>query len=464
MKKNYIIGLSSFGLILLLSSFTLSDSKVRQKMIALLGMEPYLPEVPYSYKVKVPDYLVDGYFWIEQNQSYIENGISDKKATLGRVLFYDKILSADNMVSCGSCHQQAHGFADNKQLSVGVFGQETTRNAPSINDLFWKLDYEPASVPLFWDARVDNLHEMMLMPIINSQEMGMYEISIPNKLANTNYYPALFEDAYGEPGIDVEKLKEALKHFVRSMNTFDSKYDKVKNSEAVFTSAEAAGELVFNAHCNTCHTAPLFSIFTPILNGFPIGSDLGLGSLSENPADNGKFKSPSLRNVMATAPYMHDGSFNTMDEVLHFYADEIEFPVPVYYGSNGQPIDGSFNMTNEEIQHLTAFLGTLTSNNLLTHPKWSDPFVEPASLKLSELQNKVEIFPNPFSKSTTILVENPSSEHFDFRIVSLNGQVLREFSSSNKSIELEKGSLTAGAYLLEIRKDNQMKAERLIVQ
>ena len=464
MKKSYFIGLSSFCLILLLSSFTMSDAPTRQKMMAFLGLEPYLPELPYSYKVKIPDYLVDGYFWVEQNQSYIENGISDKKATLGRVLFYDKILSADNKVSCGSCHQQAHGFADNKPFSEGVFGQQTFRNAPNINDLFWKLDYEPANIPLFWDARANNLHEMLLMPIINAQEMGMYEIGIPNKLENTTYYPALFEDAFGEPGIDVEKLKEALKHFVRSMNTFDSKYDRVKNNDDEFTAAEAAGEQVFNTHCNTCHTAPLFSVFTPILNGFPIGSDLGFGALSELPADSGKFKSPSLRNVMATAPYMHNGSFSTLEEVLQFYSDEIEFPFEVYYGSTGQPIDGSFNMTDDEIQNLTAFLGTLTSNNLLTHPKWSDPFVEPSSIKYSVLPNQIDVFPNPFSKSTTINLENPNAETFKIRIVSLNGQVMKEFTSNGKSVDLERGNLVDGAYMLEISKENQMKTVRLIVQ
>jgi cytochrome c peroxidase len=461
-NKLLLIGIG-FAAFLSLTAFSSESFKIKNKIMTFFGYEPHLPETPYNYKISIPAYLTFQSFWMEQNQPYIEGSISNKIATLGRVLFYDKVLSSDNTVACASCHKQAHGFADNQPLSTGVFGQKTNRNAQNMNDLFWRTSYTQFATPLFWDARETNLHQMVIQPIVNPQEMGMVPHYIISKLQSVPYYPGLYEDAFGEPGIDLEKTKTALTQFVRSMVSFDSKYDKVKNGEAVFTESEAKGEIVFNNHCNTCHTAPLFSVLTPILNGFPT-TDSGFGNISGVAADSGKFVAPTLRNITLTAPYMHDGSFATLERVLRFYSDSISFPFPVYYGNTGQTINGAFEMTSVEVNDLTAFLHTLTSPNLLTNPKWSDPFVEPLAVHDSGLDMQVRIFPNPFSSSTSIEFDNPTGKTVELNLRSLDGKIVKALTTKAESATIEKGNLSAGIYLLEIKNGDLVLTQRVVLQ
>lgn len=171
MKKTYILSLLLGITAILLSSFTNADSSLRTFLLSIVN-GPYLPETPYNYDIPFPNYLINQYFWIQQNANPINTSINDKHATLGRVLFYDKALSTNNTVACASCHQQEHGFADNKKVSIGINNHVTTRNTPSINDLFWRVDYDQADIHLFWDGREKVLDEMVMLPIANTTEMG----------------------------------------------------------------------------------------------------------------------------------------------------------------------------------------------------------------------------------------------------------------------------------------------------
>ncbi len=319
------------------------------------------------------------------------NTISDNGATLGRVLFYDTLLSSNETISCSSCHKAASGFADPVVLSDGFSGGATGRNSMAIVNLRY---YQNGK--MFWDERADSVEHQVLMPIEDSVEMGMALGDLVLRLENTEHYPILFELAFGEPGITPDKISLALGQFVRSMVSTGSRYDDAVAAGGTpmgpfsgFTQAENRGKELFfsppqmgGAGCAGCHMAPPpnLAIFQPgraLNNGIvnATNSDQGLGDVSGVTADEGLFKVPSLRNIGKTAPYMHNGSKASLLEVVEHYNSGIQAHPnldPRLKDGAGLPI--RLNLSEEDKAALVAFLGTLTDSSMLSAEKFSSPF------------------------------------------------------------------------------------------
>ncbi|MCB0397355.1 MAG: cytochrome-c peroxidase [Flavobacteriales bacterium] len=326
--------------------------------------EPQLPDTPYDYK-----------------------STNNAKATLGRVLFYEKALSLNNTVSCGSCHKQTFGFADNTAVSKGLEGLPTARNTSSLlND----------NTRRFWDNRAADFDEAVLQPVQNHTEMFIFDLSIlPEKLGQRPYYGKLFKDAYGDEVISVERIQRALSFFLGTMNATVNIPLRYSTSPSQFTALEHEGRKLFigKAKCSGCHTSSTF------LSGWSgesqnIGLDIeykdnGVGTVINREHLYGSFKVPSLLNISRTAPYMHDGRFATLREVIDHYNEGIQphpnlafnlrkghySDLPLEPGddpSNPPPI--RLGLTEHEKQALEAFLKTMVDQDILTSPRFSDPF------------------------------------------------------------------------------------------
>lgn len=311
----------------------------------------------------------------------IESGqsleITNDGATLGRVLFYDPRLSINNRISCGSCHSQQHGFADPRQFSEGFGGKITSRNAmaiinPSVNNHF------------FWDSRVSDIKELSLEPVRNHIEMGMENMDdLVLKLSNTSYYPELFKKAFHSEGISKGKIASALSQFMCSLVSVESRMDKAMASGmSNFTELEMLGHSLFQgkAMCGSCHSgvnlsAPDFpggGYSQPDIQGT---ANIGLQLVyTDNGKHEGQFKIPTLRNIAVTAPYMHDGRFKTLEEVIEHYDNGVVLH---------QNLDSKFrtpqgakklNLSAVEKLALVAFLNTLTDEKFLKDERYSDPF------------------------------------------------------------------------------------------
>jgi cytochrome c peroxidase len=342
-----------------------------------------LPGVPFNYATPALPASFSIQPILGQDNMPATNLTTDLGAQLGRVLFYDRRLSTNQSISCSSCHQQAHGFSDPRQFSVGFDGGLTGRNSMGLSNARW---YQRRH--FFWDERANTLEDQVLMPIQNSVEMGMDLTTLTNRLAAEPYYTNLFAATFGSPGITPDRIARALAQFVRSIVSVQAKYDAgVTNNFANFTLQENQGRQIFNGPaggCAACHGTDNF-VPGPALNNngleFPY-VDLGVGGITGNPADNGKFKVPSLRNIALTAPFMHDGRFATLEQVVEFYnsgvVDNPNLSAPLRNppGPPGSPPPGPrrLNLTQQQKDALVAFLRTLTDPNLATDPKLSDPF------------------------------------------------------------------------------------------
>jgi len=316
---------------------------------------------------------------LAQDNMPATNITSDTGATLGRVLFYDKRLSTNQTISCASCHQQAHGFSDPRQFSVGFDGSTGTRNAMGLSNARW---YQRKH--FFWDERAATLEDQVLLPIQNPIEMGMTLDTLTNRLATEPFYTNLFTATFGTPDVTIGRISQSLAQFVRSIVSTRSRYDiGVSNNFANFTDQERLGRQIFlgqvgNATCAACHGTDNF-VPGPALNNngleFPY-VDKGVGAITGLATDNGKFKVPSLRNIGLTAPYMHDGRFTNLDQVVEFYNSGIVFnpnlspPLRAPGGDSALRL----NLTADQKAALVAFLKTLTDTNLVADVKFSDPF------------------------------------------------------------------------------------------
>jgi cytochrome c peroxidase len=317
-----------------------------------------------------------------------DNPITDAGATLGRVLFYDTQLSLNNTLSCASCHQQKHAFSDPRTFSKGHDGREGDRHAmPLVN-----LRFEPSG-RFFWDERARSLEEQVLMPIQNKVEMGQDLKGLIEKLSADKHYGPLFQRAFGDTRITDERVAKALAQFVRSLVSYRSRFDEgiaqgltPRDDFPNFSRAENHGKTLFLRNCAVCHLPPgqaaVFSQTTPSNNGLDTQDalrDFGVGDITFRRTDVGRFKSPSLRNVEHTAPYMHDGRFKTLSEVIDHYSTGVK---------NHPNLDPRLrgprrllNLTTDEKTDLVAFLKTLSDPNFLNDPRFSDPFDRSQSVR-----------------------------------------------------------------------------------
>jgi cytochrome c peroxidase len=337
---------------------------------------PNLPETPYEYaNFDLPDHFDTNPLLnlVDYNGN---NQVTNAGATLGRVLFYDVNLSNNRNTSCGSCHHQENGFADPFAGSKGHTGLLTPRNASHIVNLRYINRF-------FWDNRVTGLENQVLLPIQDALEMGMTLEDLVERIKKIPYYKPLFEDAFGDEEVTSEKISLALAQFVRSIVSYQTKYDDaITQNFSTFTKEEMLGFEIFTSNsteCNHCHLTANFFLNDALNTGLDTEySDNGRGLITGNESDNGKFKVPSLRNVELTAPYMHDGRFATLEDALEHYSTGVS-PHPNLddrLTTDGE-IGGNprhLNFTPEEKNALIAFLKTLTDHTMVNDPKFADPF------------------------------------------------------------------------------------------
>ncbi|MDB6129698.1 MAG: hypothetical protein JWM04_805 [Verrucomicrobiales bacterium] len=356
---------------------------LRQNIFSTVTTALNLPVTPFNYAAPaLPPYFLAPVI-VDQDNTPANNPVTDPAATLGRALFYDKRLSTNQSISCSSCHQASHGFADSKKFSVGFNGGLTGRNSMGLSNARYYLRRA-----FFWDERAATLEDQVLMPIQNSVEMGMTLTALMDRLAAEPYYTNLFKSAFGTTNVTSDRISKSLAQFVRSIISSKSKYDQgIPVNFSNFTTEENLGRQIFfgqvgTATCAACHGTDNF-VPGPNINNNGLENpyvDKGVGALTGLAQDEGLFKVPSLRNIALTAPYMHDGRFATLEEVVEFYNSGIvNHPnlSPPLRNPPGSPNPGGpkrLNLTPAQKAALVAFLKTLTDTSVTTDPKFQDPF------------------------------------------------------------------------------------------
>ncbi len=305
--------------------------------------------------------------WPEPVYDFSKNPVTTAGFQLGRQLFYDPLLSRDTTISCASCHLQATGFAHvDHALSHGIEGRVGTRNAPALMNLAWSRAF-------MWDGGVHHLDMQPLSPISSAEEMDESLENVVRKLNHSKKYRGLFAAAFGDTVVTGQKTLLALSQFALMLNSYNSKYDKYIRQEpgAEMTDQELNGLKLFRTHCASCHTEPLFTNGAFANNGLPVDTTLwdpGRYRITQNPADSLKFKVPTLRNIQFSYPYMHDGRFKKLSEVLRHYTGGI---------SISPTLDAQFQtpvvLRPEEKIDLIAFLLTLTDREFLFDPRFGFP-------------------------------------------------------------------------------------------
>ena len=296
---------------------------------------------------------------------FSNNQLKQETIDLGRALFYDPVLSRTNTISCASCHSSYTAFTHvDHALSHGIFDSIGTRNSPALMNLAWQKSF-------MWDGAIGNLDMQSLAPISHPTEMGSSIDSVVCRLNKNERYHRLFYNAFGDSTITGERSLKAIAQFMVTLVSANSKFDQVKRGEATFSEQEAKGYQIFLQHCNSCHTEPLFTSGGFENNGLPIDSrlkDIGRARISQNPADSFKFKIPTLRNIEFSFPYMHDGRFKRLAEVLkHYSSDKLNSP------NVSNRLKGGISLNSEQRVDLTAFLLTLTDRDFLFNPKFGYP-------------------------------------------------------------------------------------------
>lgn len=281
---------------------------------------------------------------------------------LGRKLFYDPILSRDNTISCSSCHISNQAFSDvGNRLSKGIEDGIGDRNSPAIFNLAWQKNF-------MWDGVIPNIDAQALAPINHPAEMGEDINVAVRKLNKSKEYRILFYKSFGDSLATSERLMKALSQFQLTIVSSNSKYDKVKQNKAKFTQSEKNGYELYKQNCSSCHNEPLFSTYDFANNGLSVNPELddhGKWNKSFEPADQWMFKIPSLRNLGYTYPYMHDGRFKTLDEVLDHYEKGI-----VKSPTLAKQLEKPIVFNQKERRNLLDFLKTLNDSVLVSNPKF----------------------------------------------------------------------------------------------
>lgn len=409
MKKNALLLTVAFATISLLASCLKTDEPA-----ASLNLQ--LPDEPFNYAdTTMPQHMmieflrnapgvfnssgsvtgnggfvnIDGEeFFIDEfgfiNTSASNPTITNDGATLGRVLFYDTKLSINNAVSCASCHKQQFAFSDPTAGSKGFEGKVTPRNSMAIVNVALNRN-------LFWDSRVHSAKQLTLEPVQNHIEMGMEDLSVlVNKLSKTDYYPQLFEKAFGSSTITKERISDAMAQFICSMVSVNTPFDAfVAGNQDALNQLELKGFSLFHdsrTKCAQCHSGNNFAADDQ--PGGEYGSigfnDGGPKGTANNGLDlfttdaglkDGQFRIPTLRNIALTGPYMHDGRFKTLEEVIDFYDSGVKLHPSLdkkLIGPDGEPL--RLNLSALEKKALVAFLESLTDQTLISHEKFSNPF------------------------------------------------------------------------------------------
>ena len=443
-----------------------------QKIISLLGLLFILISGTIdldnllNYETQnIPNYIL-------KDNTPESNQISNSITTLGRVLFYDKNLSVNNTIACASCHQQNFAFSDPLVSSVGLNGENTGRHSMRlVNSRFSNEEN------FFWDERAASLEDQVTQPIQDHIEMGYSGTNgdpdfndLIIKLSAIDYYQTLFDFAYGNSTIDEDKIQRALAQFVRSIQSFDSKFDEGHNLHpninapfSNFTPQENLGKQLFlnpppngGAGCAGCHAPPEFDIDPNSLNNGVIGV---IGSSTD--LDLSNTRSPSLRDIInpdgsLNGPLMHDGSLTSLLEVINHYDDIPNHPDNTNLDDRLQRPGNQtqqLNLTVNEKNALEAFLRTLTGSDIYTDEKWSDPFDEEGNISIvgsqlstneNSFEKSVSFFPNPVVNDVNIQLE---TGNYRVLIYDVKGKIVIENKIFGSEI-LNLRTLTKGIYFL----------------
>lgn len=378
--------LSGLALLLALAACT-EDPKIEYYYYtpaeqALLEPNLNLPNNPIDYNNS--NAFLDGFIKARV--------ISSELATLGRVLFYDPKLSKDGKVSCASCHKQELAFGDDRAVSLGVYDREGERNSIalfSVASFAGQYGDDAGGKRFFWDNRAGTASEQGQGSMTNPKEMDMTMNEIAAVVAATPYYAPLFKKGFGDEMVSSERVLTAVAEFVNAIGSVNSKFDKARRDPANggvnlisldlkgFNAEENKGKTLYMNNCASCHGHDVTNIKLNFAsNGLDLNpSDPGVGKISGTQQELGTFKVPSLRNIAKSAPYMHDGRFKNLTEVLDFYSTGIQAHTnlhPELRQPNGTP--KRFNFTSEDKQNLIAFLNTLTDETALKDVRFANPF------------------------------------------------------------------------------------------
>jgi cytochrome c peroxidase len=360
------------GLLGIAAGVAMGALAVFPQAVAAQGMVPRITPSSTGYRAYAVDQLPAHFKFGEVaalDNTPANNLLSDAGAALGRVLFYDTRLSHDGSTSCASCHVQSAGFSDPNQFSTGINGQLTGRHSMALaNGVYY------VSGAAFWDERAESLEEQALMPIVNPGEMGSTLPEVVAKLQGTAFYPALFQAAFGTAEITAERIGKAIAQFERAMVSYQSKYDTAfapgsttPDFAAKFTPDELAGQAIFHGvgRCEGCHQTHA--------HVGEIATNVGLDNpVIDEGAGEGRFKTPSLRNVGVRGRFMHDGRFSSLREVVEFYNAGVQ-DTPNTDETLRNPLQ--LGLTPAQVDQLVAYLETLTDEEFLTSELFSDPFV-----------------------------------------------------------------------------------------
>lgn len=310
-----------------------------------------------------------------------DNRLTKSGVALGRQLFYDTRLSEDETMSCASCHAQEHAFSDTNQFSTGVKGLPGGRQAMAVFNMAWNTN------GFFWDGRAETLRQQALMPIQDHLEMNMTISEVIKRLASDPDYIEQFQEVFENGKVDSVNLSLALEQFMFSIVSNSSKYDLMKAGKVSLTASEERGRILFfgsynpdnpsisGAQCSACHGGPNFENDAYMNNGLDTDAeqtDLGRQLVHDVPTLRAKFKVPTLRNIALTPPYMHDGRFKTLEEVIDHYDHGIK------YSSTVNPTlisiqNVGLQLSETDKADLIAFLHTLTDYELVNKEEYSDP-------------------------------------------------------------------------------------------
>lgn len=297
--------------------------------------------------------------------NFRDNPLTEEGFQLGRNLFYDPILSKDNTISCASCHLQQTGFTHvDHDLSHGIDGKIGTRNSITLQNLAWNKNF-------MWDGGINHLEVQAIAPITSEVEMNETLENVVAKLERSSKYQKLFKNTYGTSKISGQLTLKAISQFVLMLKTSDSKYDKVIRKQEKFTEIEQKGYRLFQQNCASCHTEPLLTNNSFENNGLIVDetlNDFGRMKITQNLEDSLKFKVPTLRNVEFTFPYMHDGRFKTLTEVVKHYNSGIQKSKTLSI-----KLQKPMNFSDNQRTEIVAFLKTLTDKEFLFNPKFSYP-------------------------------------------------------------------------------------------
>ncbi|WDF66824.1 cytochrome c peroxidase [Sphingobacterium oryzagri] len=325
---------------------------------------------PAVFELAYPSYFGKG-FSIPKDNPMTRQGVE-----LGRMLFYERALSFDNSMSCATCHQQAFAFTDGEKFSKGVTGKAQQRNTMALVNLLWVKDF-------FWDGRVRGLEQQVEVPLTSAHEMGQSWAKTVEKLTAMPLYRRQFKAAFGDAGIDQHRIAKALAQFERTLISSDSKYDRYLRGAYQPTATELNGITLFygsgqpgarGGFCAHCHGGPKTYQELYMNNGLDsVFKDSGRFAWTGKDYDRGRFRVVSLRNIALTAPYMHDGRFASLEEVVDHYSDQVvqtAFLSPFLLDVGGKQI----RLTTKEKKEIVSFLHMLTDSSFISNPQFGDPF------------------------------------------------------------------------------------------